>query len=365
VDSAINTEAPVVVDGGNVAGSEDISGCGKFCWDRIAIIRRLWQTQIDSQPQMTIVIDESVTHRFGAHCRAKYQQAARESGVLVQKYADSEILKLAEQTDAVVLTRDLFRDHRRAYPWIDGNTTRFVGWRAQDGQLVLEARDMGTPTDYTKSEYEENSELKASGANLDREEVRQALSRAYRCDTTECWVHKFDQGRFTGVPDLKDPSAPRCPVCKQCLVELGPIPKLVQVKFSDVKRNIVERLTLSPDMVLDVGRESSKDMLMRVVGQLCDLVSRTHLRIMWDGSTLKFTDYGSKNGTTFRRWLGKRRGYSEPIAVTGTSFIVGPRDEVTVAGVLVVTRSAREFTLDSASSPTTPKSSGDETLPNS
>lgn len=363
--SAITTEAPVIVDGSNVVGSEDIPGCGKFCWDRIAIIRRLWQTRIDSEPEMIIVIDESVTHRFGAHCKAKYRQAAHDSGVLVRKYADSEILKLAEQRDAIVLTRDLFRDHRRDYPWIDGNEARFVGWRVQEGQLVLEVRDMGTPTDYTKSQYEENSELKARGANLAKEKDRRALNRAYRCDTAECWVHKYDPGRFTGVPDLKDPSGPRCPVCNRSLVELGPIPKLVQVKFSDVKRSTVERLTLSPDMVLDVGRESSKDMLVRVVGNLIDLVSRTHLRMMWDGATLEFTDYGSKNGTTLRRWQGKQRGYSEPIAVTGSSFIVGPRDEVIVAGVLFVTRSAREFTLDSVNLPTTTKSSGDETLPKS
>ena len=86
------------------------------------------------------------------------------------------------------------------------------------------------------------------------------------------------------------------------------------------------------------------------IGKVLDndigLLSRQHAKIEWDGSELLITDLASKNGTSLRRWDRKKRDYQPEVEVRGVVSL-RPRDEIRLADVLVITRSARNFTFES------------------
>jgi hypothetical protein len=339
------SDTPVVIDAANVAGSAVLPGCGKFCWDRLDLVRQAWRNQVDPEVTFVMVMDTGPSNQLGASCKRKYRDERRAGEVVEVDFGDPEILRIAEETDAAVITGDFYKDQRREHPWIDGNRTQFFRWEVENGVVVIVGRDMGIPSDFSKTRAEERAELKGMGADVANPEVERALRRVYRCDTDTCWLHKYDPGHYTGVPDVRDPRRPLCSVCREPLTVLGESPRLVQVKLADASRTKLERRTLSPGDSLVIGRNTSDELVSRVLAADVGLVSRQHARLDWDGSQLTLTDLNSKNGTTVRRWAGKQRGYDSAVRITGTVSL-GPRDEACLAGALLITRSARGFLLE-------------------
>jgi len=341
-----SADAPVVIDGSNLAGDSSLPGCGKFCWSRVESLQRLWRQLIDPATEFHVIVDESLAPRLGAHCKGAFRIASASKNFMIFPFADPEILRIAEVKDAVVLTLDFYRDHRRSNPWIDGSTTRFIGWKASGTSLVFGFRDMGVPSDFSKTRAEEAAEFKGRGLNASRPEIREALRTAYRCDTPTCWVHRYDPGRFTGVPDLSDVSNPKCPGCRRGLVSLGKSPRLVQLKLSNSDQTCLERLTLAPGGAVEIGRELNRDLLAGLLGDDLSTISRRHARFNWDGESLTCVDLGSRNGTSRIPWNGKEKKYGDSIVVSSTAQEVKPRDEIQIGQVLRVTRSAREFLFE-------------------
>lgn len=339
------SDAPVVIDAANVASSTDIEGCGKCCWGRVDSVRQAWCEQIDSNATFVLVMDTSKANQLGSECKRTYRQERTEGVVKEVDFADPEILRLAEENYAAVISRDGFKDRRREFPWIDGNRDQFFEWDVRNGRTLIVARDMFIPTDFSKTRAEERAELKGFGADIRNPEVERALRQVFRCDTQSCWLHKYDPGHYTGVPDLQNPQQPRCKACGQVLSMLGAAPRLVQLKFSNSARSKTERRTLAPGSSLVIGRESESRLVSGVLDTSLNLLSRQHVRIEWDGSNLLATDLGSKNGTTLRRWAGKSRGYDNVGPLVGSTTLRA-RDEVCLAGALLITRSARSFMLE-------------------
>ena len=347
------SDAPVIIDAANVAASERLDGCGKFCWGRVTAVRNAWRSQIDPEAEFIVVMDTRPALHLGAHCKATYRGEVRNGFVTEVDFADPEILRLAEEHDAAVLTGDFFKDHRRTHPWLDGNTSQFFEWEADGSGARIFRRDMGNPSEFSKTRAEERAELKGRGVDITKPAVEGALRQRYRCPNEGCWLHQYDPGHYTGVPDLSLPNSPRCATCQQPLESLGDSTPLVQVKFSDLKRSKVHRLTLSPNFSLQIGRDSSPELVTSILGIQSDLISRNHALLEWDGALLTLTDLGSKNGTTLRIWSGKQRGYAAATAVYG-SAVLRARDEARLADALVITRSARRFTLEPDRQPVAP-----------
>jgi len=339
------SDISVIIDGANVAGDDRLSGCGKFCWERVDAIREAWKSRMDPGATFTVFMDAAPSVQLGSSCKRNYKKERSSGQVIEVDFADPEILLLAERTDAAVITGDFYKDFRRDHPWLDGNRNQFFEWRVEDDQIFFILREMGTPTDFSKTRAEERSELKRRGADISKPAVERAMRMSYRCETEACWLREYDPGHYTGVPDLTNPQLPRCAACRQPLAMLGEAPRLVQLKFADSKQSKLERRTFSPGASLVIGRDSSDELVSRVLTADVGLVSRRHARIDWDGSQLSLTDLNSKNGTTIRRWAGKPHGYEPSVSITGTVSL-RPRDEVCLAGVLMITRSARSFTLE-------------------
>jgi hypothetical protein len=339
------SDAPVVIDGANVAGDEHLPGCGRFCWDRVDAVKQAWRDQVDPDVTFVVFMDSRPARMLGDSCKQRYRRERDGEQVIEVEFADPEILLMAERTDAAVITGDFYKDKRREHPWLEGNQSQFFEWAVEHGHIVITPRDMGTPSDFSKTRAEERSELKGMGADTSRPAVERALRLAYRCDTETCWLRKYDPGHYTGVPDLADPQQPRCTACRQPLTVLGEAPRLVQLKFADSKHAKLERRTFPPGTSFIVGRDTSDELVARVLDADLGLISRQHARLDWDGSKLLLTDLDSKNGTTVRRWAGKRDGYEAAERINGTVSLRS-RDEACLAGVLLITRSARTFTLE-------------------
>lgn len=340
------SDVPVVIDAANVAGDEHLPGCGKFCWNRVDLVKKAWKKRMDSDATFVVFMDTSPAEGLGECCKRRYKRE-RESGKVIEvKFADPEILLMAESTDAAVITGDFYKDARREHPWLDGNQDQFFEWRLERGDILIIPRDMGTPSEFSKTRSEERSELKGKGADISRTAVKQALRMAYRCDNESCWLRKYDPGHYTGVPDLQDPLKPRCNACRKELTILGDAPRLVQLKFANSERTKLERRTFPPSTSLVIGRETSDELVSIVLGVDRGLISRHHAQLDWDGSHLSLTDLDSKNGTTVRRWAGKQHGYEPAVPVNGIVSLRS-RDEVCLAGILLITRSARTFVLES------------------
>lgn len=344
-----SVDIPVVIDGSNAAGDPSLPGCGKFCWGRVESLQRLWTQLIHPVTEFHVIVDESLAPQLGAHCKGAYRAASASKNFMTFPFADPEILRTAEINDAVVLTLDFYRDHRRSNPWIDGSTTRFIGWKSSGTSLVFGFRDMGVPSDFSKTRAEEAAEFKGRGLNASRPEIRDALRTAFRCDTPTCWVHRYDPGRFTGVPDLADLSNPKCPGCRQKLVNLGAAPRLVQLKLSNANQTRLERRTLAPGGFLEIGRDTNRNLLAGLLGEDLSSVSRRHARFNWDGETLTCVDLGSSNGTRRIPWNSKNKKNDVPVIITSSAQVLQPRDEVQIGRVLRITRSAREFLYESPS----------------
>jgi hypothetical protein len=154
---------------------------------------------------------------------------------------------------------------------------------------------------------------------------------------------------------------PKCPSCGDLLFDLGLAPRLVQIKLSSLDQSRLERRTLSPGSSFEIGRDVNKDLLQRVLLEDWLAISRRHARIDWDGERLTCTDLGSRNGTKRIPWEGKRRGYGEATTVPMSPTVLMPRDEIQIAQVLRVTRSAREFVLDASSDLSNSRNSGPQT----
>ena len=339
------SDAPVLIDGANVAGDARLPGCGKFCWARVTAVKSVWLTQIDSGAAFTTYMDSGPGRNLGPCCKQQYRRE-RDGGQIIEvEFVDPEILLMAERTDAAVITGDFFKDARRDHPWLNGNRSQFFEWGLENSQIRIIPRNMGTPSEFSKSRAEERSELKGMGVDVAKPAIERAVRLAYRCDNETCWLHQYDPGHFTGIPDVTDPQHPRCTACRRALTALGEAPRLVQLKFTDSQQSKLERRTFLPGMSFVIGRDTSDELVSKVLAADIGLVSRQHARIDWDGSQLSLTDLGSKNGTTICRWAGKQNGYEPAVPITGTVSL-RRRDEVCLAGVLMITRSARSFTLE-------------------
>ncbi len=337
----------MVVDVSNIVRDLQLPGCSPCCWDRVELVLNAWRDQIDPDAAFYLVIDTRSAKRLGTDCIEKYRRASRAGDVREYSYADPEILSFAEQTAAAVLTGDYYRDERRKFPWVDGNTDRFFHWRFQSGVAKIVPRTMGIPTEFSKSRAEERTELKGLGADLSIRDVQQGLTNSYRCDNRDCWRHQFSPDLFIGIPDLTEPLSPRCSTCGSQLVMLGETGQVVQLKLWAKDSDSVRRVTLTRGQSVVVGRATEPKLIAELLGQDAHEISRRHAIIEWDGTTLRVADLGSKNGTSLLRWEQRTRCLQAPETVTDSTD-VGPRDQISLAAVLNIQRSGRKYYLEAS-----------------
>lgn len=292
-------------------------------WDWVELAVRTWRDQHDSTARFYGVADNSLWHRLDEAGKRKLSEWKRRQTARSVSWADPEILELATQFEgAAVITTDLFRDHRREFPWLQG-TERMWKPVIEGGLMTFERLDNSAIAAEEVSWRVEEADLTPKGFRDPL--VRDALRYEWRCGTTRCfWSQK---AVIEEDPALLDGHIV-CPACSAPAekMELRASTKEIVLLLDEIE---VDRLPLAERAVLtvgrgrDIGRYDVRDVLDDAVARG---VSREHLRLTNTGGRVVVEELGSKNGTRLVR-VG---GGSTPLQV-GVRQILAPAEHLELA----------------------------------
>lgn len=302
----------VIVDLSNVLWTDE-----RFDWQLVEALAAAWRDQRDPKAVFYGVLDSKTWYRLdeaGREGLRRWQRRKMAHGV---RYADPDILDLAERHPAaVILTTDLFRDHRRYRPWLQGTDRVYAP--ALHGRSWTFARAELIPIpEHEMSVRIEEAELKPKG--LDTPEARQALLFDWACPNSGC--------PWGGAPLIEDDPAFQdghavCPECKTPARQVGAREntKEVVVLLGDFEADRVP-VAEGTSLVFGRGRGSDRyDVRSLLADADATLVSRDHLTVSNRGGKLRAKDPGSKNGTTLVRGSGQssqlEKGVLQTLLVT-------------------------------------------------
>ncbi|MFD6096697.1 FHA domain-containing protein [Nocardiopsis flavescens] len=263
---------------------------------------------------------------------------------LVAEFPDAggALLELAELTGLPVVSDDGFEEHRELFPWIQGDTGRFLGVRRRSGGGVsVRRRDMGVhaPGARPPRAGEPGPGAPRPLPDGERLPLVRALQRSWRCPRRRCALYGRDRGAPDRVPELRGGR----PVCEEHgadLVDEGPRASLVELKLL-VDGECVHRFTLDREGAVVVGRapgEGGIPLHPHLPPDVAARVSRAHLEVtVRDGEAL-VRNLSAKG--TYLRVRGsvdlRRLGGSRP-------RVLVVNDVVELVSAVALTRGARRY----------------------
>lgn len=303
-------------------------------WRNVERVVEAWQEQKDPNAVFYGIADNSLRYHmddYGQQCLDDWKRRGCARSV---SWADPEILKLAEaHPDATVITTDLFRDHRRVYPWLQGST-RLMRPVVSPSEVTFSQLDFSPIPDYEVSMRAEDVGLKPKG--ITSPEARQALLHEWACTNPNC--------TWGSAPVIDDDPAYRdgrvcCPECDTPARKVGTRENTREVVVL-LGGGEADRIPIAEGTSIVVGRGRGKaryDVRPLLDGQ-SGLVSRDHLRLTNKSGRLHVEELGSRNGTTL---IGPDGGGS-PLQV-GVLQILQPEDRISIArGALQIRASGRK-----------------------
>lgn len=341
----------LVVDLSNVCKNRDLDQTGDFTrWDRMLGVLDLWNRWSNGfeRPVVLLIADKNLRYDFGEEDLALFKQAIKDGYVVEHEKADPVLLELAEETGCVVLSNDNFVGYRRRHPWMEATPARFVQIRTGVMGPRLERLTLSKRTGFSKSRAEEQDELKGLRIDLKRDLGSAVLNSLYRCDNQRCIRRAFVPAGATVLPKVDRSGTVVCPGCQQPLVAVGDLKRSAVVKVTSAVDGRTDHFVLEAGKVVAIGRASLEVPLGGLLAEERQgRLSRRHLAIEFDGDQVKVTDLGSSNGSLLRRWSKADQRLGEPIQLQpNVAYVLRPRDNVTLAGLLIVERSGRRFPFD-------------------
>lgn len=271
-------------------------------WRRVEMVLTAWREQVDPAAVFYGVADNSLWHNMDDHGRRSLNDWKKAGRARSVRWADPEILELATQhPDAIVITTDLFRDHRRNYPWLQG-TKRMMQPVINGKTVAFEQLDYSPIPDHEVSLRIEEADLKPKGIN--NPQARQALRFEWSCTNPACvW------GKATLIdadPAYTDGKV-LCPECRTLARKVGACEDTREIVFL-LDDDEPDRIPIAEGTALVVGRgrgASRYDVRTVLDEEHYALVSREHLRITNESGRLRVEDLGSRNGTSLIREDGR------------------------------------------------------------
>ena len=267
-------------------------------------------------------------------------------------YADQSILQFAESTGCAVVSLDKFSDWRKTHDWIQGSTNRFVGWsKDRGGEVRAYFRSMSVLADDEASRREEDRSFRDSGFDTKSREHEAVLGRMYRCDNSQCELHRLNPYFLIGPPrrDRKRD----CLVCHAChaeVTDVGEVGRVTQLKVELPESGSAGRFTIYQGQGTKVGRNTlhaSLDNPCPADRESLQRVSREHITFRAEGPILMAADLGSTNGTTLEQFDRSSRSLSEPVKLERHQAVqLNPNDVLTLAGVVRIRKSGNRFRFD-------------------
>lgn len=348
--TTVHQEADALVDLSNVVRNNRIGERShRRSLDRLRlVIEALAQRTSDRGVKVYAIADRSL--RRGA---AEYPD--REEPRLLSRWidqglveeaedADRSLLELADTTGLPVVSNDGFDDFRYDHPWIQGNTTQFLGVSAtrKGTAVVLRERDMGVRTPAHISRKLEESDLKAHGLLLSPhgKPLTEIVKRSWRCLQRGCQLYDHRRGIAVRLPLLRE-GVPLCEFHRTPLVDDGPRTGIAQLKLH-IDGACVHRFTLDANTTVQLGRVPYPDGIALhglLPDHLLRRISRRHLEARVEPNALLLLRNLSEHGTRLLRHGGREwRPLSDEEHVP---FHVNDIAEL-IPGV-TLTRSARRY----------------------
>ncbi|NPD06533.1 FHA domain-containing protein [Nocardioides sp. zg-1308] len=287
----------VIVDVSTVVRDDDDPG-----WHRMDALIALWRQEMDERAVFYGVLDHKSWYLLDDADQASFaawQAAGRGTRAA---WADPLVCEMAEKhPHAKVLTRDLYRDLRRDFVWLQ-NSDRFYSFDFSANGVSLRRSEMGHVRDEDVSQYGEAAALKPR--NLGTPEGRQMLRREWACSNPRC--PSSAASAIDTLPYNKFGKAV-CPECRQPLHDVGEAAQTRELKLL-IEGNDVAHLPLVEGARLTFGRSGGEDRfdLRPLVASNQTLISREHVAFRNQGGRILVSDLGSKNGTSLVREDGRK-----------------------------------------------------------
>lgn len=274
---------------------------GKNDWHHVELLVTAWREQKDPRAVFYGVADHSLRHVMDEYGNQRLKEWKRGGRAQSVRFGDPVVLQLAEEhPTAVIITTDLFRDHRRTFPWLQGCARVFRPVIRGRG-MTFEMLDYVPIPDYEVSMRVEEADLKPVG--LTSPEARQALRFEWACTNAACvWG---SEPIIEADPAFRDGQV-RCPECDTPAKSAGSrenTRELVLLRSGTE----ADRLAIADGTALTFGRGRGVDRFdVREVLDDHDAarVSRDHLRLINRGGHLLAEELGSRNGTLLVRSEG-------------------------------------------------------------
>lgn len=296
-------------------------------WGWVELAVDAWREQRDPTARFYGVADNSLYYKLDQAGRRALSEWKRKRRARSVSWADPEVLELATEFAAsAVLTTDLYRDHRRDFPWLQG-TDRIWKPVIADATVGFERLDYSPIPDEEVSWRIEEADLTPKGFKTG--EARDALRYEWRCTAATCqWANG---AVIEEDPAFRDGKVV-CPSCSGSASRLGlrESTKEIVLLLGDDE---VDRLPLAERFELTVGRgrDTGRYDVREVLEDAgADKVSRDHLKVINKSGRIFVEELGSKNGTDIVR----EDGTSSRLQV-GVQQGLAPNEHVSLAGGLL------------------------------
>ncbi|MER8186078.1 FHA domain-containing protein [Kitasatospora sp. NPDC094015] len=186
--------ADYLVDLSNVVRDTALGGSTPRSLDRLRqVLRALRELTGDREVTVHAIADESLLnprydHEFPDPAQAPLLREWRDRGLIAALgTADPDLLDHAQVFGTPVISSDLFKGHRGAHPWIQGDREHFLGPERSGGRVRLATRDMRHFADQVVSREGERDALRARNLLDFRGRPRSdVLERSWHCPRPAC-----------------------------------------------------------------------------------------------------------------------------------------------------------------------------------
>ncbi len=302
-------------------------------WRHVDMVVKAWREQKDPAAVFFGIADNSLWYRMDQSGQRRLTDWKKRGLARSVPWADPEILELATaHPEATVITTDLFRDHRREFPWLQG-TNRIMRPVINQQIVTFEPLNFSPIPDHEVSWRVEAADLKPKG--ITTPEARQALLFEWACSNQECpW----------GVaPVIDDDPAYKdgrvcCPACRMPARKIGARDDTREVVVLVGDRE-ADRVPVAEGtrLVVGRGRGASRYDVRTVLSEAqSPMVSRDHLQVTNDSGRLLVEDLGSRNGTSVILGGGKdiplQRGALQRLEQSGRLSLAGGVLQIRLSG---------------------------------
>ena len=275
---------------------------GKNDWRHVELVVKGWREQRDPHAVFYGVADNSLWYVMDDYGKRSLRKWQRNQKACSTTWADPEIIELAEKyPHTVVITTDLYRDHRREHPWLQGSRRFYAP--VLDGRTVSFTQLGYSPIpDYEVSRRIEEANLKPKG--ITSPEARRVLLNEWSCTNQKCI---WGSAAVIGDDPLYRDGRACCPECGEVAGRVG-LRESTREVVVVLDGHITDRIPIAENTTLTIGRgrgHNRYDVRGLLDEQHANLVSRDHVRLSNKAGKLLAEELGSKNGTTIVRSSGE------------------------------------------------------------